>query len=106
MVAQSPIEKIAIDILSDQFGIPVREIVELTRQSQHNAFDLAPTLSTARLTRRSANEVMRLREEGMGWGVLLAVLALAAVAAAVWRWTGTVPEVGTVTSPRQGSPWL
>jgi hypothetical protein len=67
-LAQSAIEQAAARLLGDKFGIPVQQIFDLSRRSQQDVFELAPTYSFARQSRHPADEVWRLREQGLGWG--------------------------------------
>jgi hypothetical protein len=67
-LAQSAIEQAAARLLGDKFGIPVQQIFDLSRRSKQDVFELAPTYSIAKQSRHPANEVWRLREQGLGWG--------------------------------------
>jgi hypothetical protein len=66
--AQSVVDQIAATVLAEKFGIPVRDVFGVSRSSQLDVFDLPPLFSIARQTRRSTNDVWRLRNEGLGWG--------------------------------------
>ncbi len=66
--AQSTIEQIAAKLLGDKFGTTAQLILSLSRSSNQSVFDLAPAYSVSRQTRHPADEVMRLRRQGLGWG--------------------------------------
>ncbi len=66
--AQGSVEDIAAKVLGEKYRTAVQVIIELSKSSKHSVFDLAPSVSVGSLSGHPANEVWRLREQGMGWG--------------------------------------
>ncbi len=66
--AESLLEKIAMTILSDRFGIDTSQVSIFQQQTQLPVYDLAPTYQAAHYFDRSPQEIRRLRNQGLGWG--------------------------------------
>ncbi len=66
--AQNMIQELAAKLLGDKFGIPIDQILSLSGSSHQDVYELAPVYSLSKQTHRPANEVWRLRQEGLGWG--------------------------------------
>jgi hypothetical protein len=62
------IERIGAMILSGQLGLPQDEILRTSDRYDRSVYDLAPLYSIQRQTRRSSDEIWRLRQSGLGWG--------------------------------------
>lgn len=66
--AQTLLEKIAISVLADQFGIDTREVNIFQQRASLSAYDLAPYYEGAHYFKRSPGTIWQLRQDGLGWG--------------------------------------
>ncbi len=66
--AQSLLEKVAVTILADRFGIDTSQVYVFQRQSQMSVYDMPPTYEAAYYFKRSPSTIRQLREAGLGWG--------------------------------------
>lgn len=66
--SESILERIAMAVLADKFGIDTREIVSLQQQTRLPVYELAPILEGSHYFKQRPSTVWKLREEGLGWG--------------------------------------
>ena len=66
--ADGLLEKIAMTVLADKFGIDTREVVVLREQTNLPVYDLAPIYEGAHYFGQRPSTVWKLRNQGMGWG--------------------------------------
>lgn len=66
--ADSLLEKIAVAVLADKFGIDTSQVTILQRQTQLPVFELAPIYEGAHYFKCSPSTVWQLRQQGLGWG--------------------------------------
>lgn len=66
--AQSLLEKIAITVLADRYGIDTSQVSLFQRQTNLSVYDLAPTYQASYYFKRSPSTIRQLRNQGLGWG--------------------------------------
>ena len=66
--ADSVIERIAMAVLAEKFGIDTREIVTLQQQTRLPVYELSPILEGSYYFKQRPATVWQLREQGLGWG--------------------------------------
>ncbi len=67
-VAENLFDRIGLAIIADRYGIRAQLAIDFQERSQQSAFDLAPLFSVCKHTGRSADDVWKLRRQGLGWG--------------------------------------
>ncbi len=66
--ADSLLEKIAMVVLADKFGIDTREVVTLHEQTNLSVYELAPIYEGSYYFKQKPATVWQLRNQGLGWG--------------------------------------
>lgn len=66
--ADSLLEKIAVAVLADKFGIDTRQVIILQEQTHLPVYELAPIYEGAHYFKCSPSTVWQLRRQGLGWG--------------------------------------
>lgn len=66
--SENILERIAIAVLADKFGIDTREIVTLQQQTRLPVYELSPILEGSYYFKQRPATVWQLREQGLGWG--------------------------------------
>lgn len=62
------LERIAVAVLADKFGIDTREVIVLQQQTRLPVYELPPILEGAYYFRQRPTTVWQLRQQGLGWG--------------------------------------
>jgi hypothetical protein len=62
------LERIAVAVLADKFGIDTREVIVLQQQTRLPVYELAPVLEGAYYFKQRPTTVWQLRQQGLGWG--------------------------------------
>ncbi len=62
------LERIAVAVLADKFGIDTREVVVLQQQTRLPVYELSPILEGSYYFRQRPTTVWQMREQGLGWG--------------------------------------
>lgn len=62
------LERIAVAVLADKFGIDTREVIVLQQQTRLPVYELSPILEGAYYFKQRPATVWQLRQQGLGWG--------------------------------------
>lgn len=66
--SQTLLEKIAMTVLADQFGIDTSQVSMFQQETRLSVYDLAPTYEAAHYFNRDPRMIRQLRNQGLGWG--------------------------------------
>ena len=66
--ADSLLEKIAMVVLADKFGIDTREVSSFQQQTNLSVYELAPIYEGSYYFKQKPTTVWQLRNQGLGWG--------------------------------------
>jgi len=66
--ADSLLQKIAMAVLAEKFGINTSAVDLLRTKTNLPVYDLAPVYQGAHYFNRTPNQVWQLRQQGLGWG--------------------------------------
>lgn len=66
--ADSLLERIAMAVLADKFGINTQEVIGLREQTQLPVYELAPIYEGSHYFKQKPSTVWQLRNQGLGWG--------------------------------------
>jgi hypothetical protein len=66
--ADSLLERIAMAVLADKFGINTQEVNVLRQQTQLPVYQLAPIYEGSRYFAQKPSTIWQLRNQGLGWG--------------------------------------